>query len=145
MHLRHQQLTVLGCVLEPDVRDMAAAIAGHVLSVTADDGVPGRNACLACASAVQTSPPGIWLCGANVRAQGVVMVQDGYVHSPSAVDKVLAFKTAFWKFLRPHTIRGTILGATAVTSRALLENQQVPYPFPLLICVATQLRAQPHC
>ena len=43
----------------------------------------------------------------------------------SAADRFAAFRTAFWKFLRPHTIRGTILGATAVTARALLENQQV--------------------
>ena len=33
-----------------------------------------------------------------------------------------AFLAAFWKFLRPHTIRGTILGTTAVVARALLDN-----------------------
>ena len=43
----------------------------------------------------------------------------------SSADRFAAFRAAFWKFLRPHTIRGTILGATAVTARALLENQQV--------------------
>ena len=32
---------------------------------------------------------------------------------------------AFWKFLRPHTIRGTLLGTTAVTSRALMENSHL--------------------
>jgi homogentisate solanesyltransferase len=37
-------------------------------------------------------------------------------------EKVVAFKEAFWKFLRPHTIRGTILGSSAVTAKALLEN-----------------------
>jgi len=26
-------------------------------------------------------------------------------------DKVLDFKDAFWRFLRPHTIRGTALGS----------------------------------
>lgn len=35
---------------------------------------------------------------------------------------VATFVQAFWKFLRPHTIRGTILGSGAVTARALLEN-----------------------
>merc|ERR1719310_443362 len=30
------------------------------------------------------------------------------------------FRAAFWKFLRPHTIRGTILGSSAVTLRAVL-------------------------
>lgn len=33
-----------------------------------------------------------------------------------------SFLAAFWKFLRPHTIRGTILGTTAVVARALLDN-----------------------
>jgi hypothetical protein len=33
-----------------------------------------------------------------------------------------AFLSAFWKFLRPHTIRGTVLGTTAVVTRALLDN-----------------------
>lgn len=31
------------------------------------------------------------------------------------------FTGAFWKFLRPHTIRGTVLGSCAVTARALIE------------------------
>lgn len=41
---------------------------------------------------------------------------------PTPAQKVVAFKNAFWKFLRPHTIRGTILGSSAVTAIALLEN-----------------------
>lgn len=44
---------------------------------------------------------------------------------PSFAQKVVAFKDAFWKFLRPHTIRGTILGSSAVTAIALLENTAV--------------------
>ncbi|GIL56207.1 hypothetical protein Vafri_11649 [Volvox africanus] len=36
--------------------------------------------------------------------------------------KLESFPVAFWKFLRPHTIRGTILGTTAVTAKALIEN-----------------------
>lgn len=39
----------------------------------------------------------------------------------SAGARLLAFQQAFWKFLRPHTIRGTILGSIAVTARALIE------------------------
>lgn len=39
----------------------------------------------------------------------------------SAAARLLAFQQAFWKFLRPHTIRGTILGSMAVTARALIE------------------------
>jgi len=33
---------------------------------------------------------------------------------------------AFWKFLRPHTIRGTILGSSAMVTRAVIENGQAP-------------------
>jgi 4-hydroxybenzoate polyprenyltransferase len=43
--------------------------------------------------------------------------------SPSGDASQTSFLSAFWKFLRPHTIRGTILGTSAVVSRALLENQ----------------------
>ncbi|XP_077213163.1 homogentisate prenyltransferase [Tasmannia lanceolata] len=39
--------------------------------------------------------------------------------------KVLEFKDAFWRFLRPHTIRGTALGSTALVTRALIENSQL--------------------
>ena len=39
--------------------------------------------------------------------------------------RVLAFQHAFWKFLRPHTIRGTILGSCAVTAKAVLENSHL--------------------
>ena len=38
---------------------------------------------------------------------------------------VLGFVQAFWKFLRPHTIRGTVLGTSMVVTRALLENKGV--------------------
>ena len=37
------------------------------------------------------------------------------------LQKATAFQQAFWKFLRPHTIRGTILGSATVTARALIE------------------------
>ena len=39
-----------------------------------------------------------------------------------------AFLSAFWKFLRPHTIRGTILGSFAVTARVLIESPVVRWP-----------------
>lgn len=49
--------------------------------------------------------------------------------APSVAQKVLAFQQAFWKFLRPHTIRGTILGSCAVTAKAVLENPQARTQF----------------
>ncbi len=44
------------------------------------------------------------------------------------IERVVAFQQAFWKFLRPHTIRGTILGSIAVTARALIESPVVGPP-----------------
>ena len=35
------------------------------------------------------------------------------------------FLGAFWKFLRPHTIRGTVLGSTSLTLRVLMENPEL--------------------
>lgn len=35
-----------------------------------------------------------------------------------------ALLAAFWKFLRPHTIRGTILGTTMVVTRALMASPE---------------------
>ncbi|KAL2923930.1 Homogentisate solanesyltransferase chloroplastic [Bienertia sinuspersici] len=37
-------------------------------------------------------------------------------------NKVSEFRDAFWRFLRPHTIRGTTLGSFALVGRALIEN-----------------------
>ena len=42
--------------------------------------------------------------------------------SSSNASSLPAFLQAFWKFLRPHTIRGTVLGSLAVTARSLLEQ-----------------------
>ena len=42
--------------------------------------------------------------------------------SSNSSNSLPAFLNAFWKFLRPHTIRGTVLGSLAVTARSLLEQ-----------------------
>ncbi|BBN02446.1 homogentisate solanesyltransferase [Marchantia polymorpha subsp. ruderalis] len=39
--------------------------------------------------------------------------------------KVHQFQAVFWRFLRPHTIRGMLIGASAVVVRALLENTEL--------------------
>ena len=44
------------------------------------------------------------------------------VDSSYKADNVFA---AIWKFVRPHTIRGTILGTTAIVSRCLLANPEL--------------------
>uniref|UniRef100_A0A1D1YCD2 Putative homogentisate phytyltransferase 2, chloroplastic n=1 Tax=Anthurium amnicola TaxID=1678845 RepID=A0A1D1YCD2_9ARAE len=35
------------------------------------------------------------------------------------------FMDSFWRFLRPHTIRGTALGSVALVTRALIENSDL--------------------
>lgn len=62
-----------------------------------------------------------------VQASGAGALQppSGPLEGDSKGNSVGAFVSAFWKFLRPHTIRGTILGSSAVTARALLENPQL--------------------
>ncbi|GAU34432.1 hypothetical protein TSUD_393850 [Trifolium subterraneum] len=44
---------------------------------------------------------------------------------PPFPNKVVDLKDAFWRFLRPHTIRGTALGSAALVSRALIENSNL--------------------
>lgn len=39
--------------------------------------------------------------------------------------RIVQFQDAFWRFLRPHTIRGTIIGTTAVVVRALIDNSHL--------------------
>ncbi|GAX73605.1 hypothetical protein CEUSTIGMA_g1056.t1 [Chlamydomonas eustigma] len=58
----------------------------------------------------------------SISASAATAAADG---GGTATPSVTSFVEAFWKFLRPHTIRGTILGATAVTARALLESPQL--------------------
>uniref|UniRef100_A0ACD5TEF0 Uncharacterized protein n=1 Tax=Avena sativa TaxID=4498 RepID=A0ACD5TEF0_AVESA len=45
---------------------------------------------------------------------------------PAPLLKTLSdLKDSCWRFLRPHTIRGTALGSTALVARALIENPQL--------------------
>ncbi|XP_051135348.1 homogentisate solanesyltransferase, chloroplastic [Andrographis paniculata] len=39
--------------------------------------------------------------------------------------KVFQFRDALWRFLRPHTIRGTTIGSISLVSRALIENPEL--------------------
>ncbi|CAN6439278.1 unnamed protein product [Victoria cruziana] len=58
---------------------------------------------------------------ASVRACSKV----GAAGSNSLPNKFSQFSDACWRFLRPHTIRGTALGSVALVTRALLENQDL--------------------
>ncbi|XP_056842374.1 homogentisate solanesyltransferase, chloroplastic-like [Raphanus sativus] len=48
--------------------------------------------------------------------------QVGAAGSDPVLDRISRFQNACWRFLRPHTIRGTALGSTALVARALIEN-----------------------
>nr|AKM76562.1 AT3G11945-like protein [Erodium texanum] len=48
--------------------------------------------------------------------------QVGASGSDPIINKVSDFRDACWRFLRPHTIRGTALGSFALVARALIEN-----------------------
>ncbi|VVA15293.1 PREDICTED: homogentisate [Prunus dulcis] len=56
----------------------------------------------------------IWACS-QVEAAG----------SDPVLTRISDFKDACWRFLRPHTIRGTVLGSTALVTRALIENSNL--------------------
>ncbi|KAK2647369.1 hypothetical protein Ddye_014858 [Dipteronia dyeriana] len=51
--------------------------------------------------------------------------QSGAAGSDSILNKVSTFRDACWRFLRPHTIRGTTLGSVALVTRALIENSNL--------------------
>jgi homogentisate solanesyltransferase len=43
----------------------------------------------------------------------------------SQTGKMTALGAATWKFVRPHTIRGTLLGTTAIVSKILMTNPEM--------------------
>ncbi|XP_056158939.1 homogentisate solanesyltransferase, chloroplastic isoform X2 [Syzygium oleosum] len=49
----------------------------------------------------------------------------GAAGSDPISSKVSDFKDACWRFLRPHTIRGTALGSFSLVARALIENSHL--------------------
>ncbi|PIN20424.1 homogentisate solanesyltransferase [Handroanthus impetiginosus] len=49
----------------------------------------------------------------------------GAAGSDPLLNKVFQFRDAFWRFLRPHTIRGTTLGSISLVARALIENPKL--------------------
>ena len=59
--------------------------------------------------------------------------------SSFSLDKMEELLGAIWKFVRPHTIRGTLLGTTALVSKVLIENPEliqlvVPRAIAWIIC-----------
>ena len=50
---------------------------------------------------------------------------DENVVSVDATGKADSLAGAVWKFVRPHTIRGTILGTTAIVTKCLLNNPEL--------------------
>ncbi|CAN6887423.1 unnamed protein product [Brassica oleracea] len=56
------------------------------------------------------------------RSRFLASSQVGAAGSDPVLDRLARFQNACWRFLRPHTIRGTALGSTALVARALMEN-----------------------
>ncbi|KAL6523175.1 hypothetical protein OROGR_016778 [Orobanche gracilis] len=63
----------------------------------------------------------IWVLHKRLNCQACSRVGAAAGTDPQ-LNKVLQFRDAFWKFLRPHTIRGTTLGSISLVTRALIEN-----------------------
>ncbi|KAL6506061.1 hypothetical protein OROHE_022780 [Orobanche hederae] len=63
-------------------------------------------------SIITRSRHSIWACSRVDAAAG----------TDPQLNKVLQFRDAFWRFMRPHTIRGTTLGSISLVTRALIEN-----------------------
>jgi homogentisate solanesyltransferase len=58
-------------------------------------------------------------------AAAVPEYEDGDAQSVDVTAKANTLAGAIWKFVRPHTIRGTILGTTAIVTRCLLANPEL--------------------
>lgn len=66
--------------------------------------------------------PTITITSSRTRISIRACAQAEAAGSDPAVNKVSELRDAFWRFLRPHTIRGTALGSFALVARALIEN-----------------------
>ncbi|KMS98774.1 hypothetical protein BVRB_3g068510 [Beta vulgaris subsp. vulgaris] len=66
--------------------------------------------------------PSITISNSPTRFSIRACAQAGAAGSDPVISKVTEFRDAFWRFLRPHTIRGTTLGSFALVARALIEN-----------------------
>lgn len=53
--------------------------------------------------------------------------QVGAAGSDPVLDRIARFQNACWRFLRPHTIRGTALGSTLVYVVAILKGLHVSF------------------
>ncbi|CAH9117601.1 unnamed protein product [Cuscuta europaea] len=58
----------------------------------------------------------------GTRGSVLAFSQVGAAGSDPGLNKISQFRDAFWRFLRPHTIRGTTLGSVSLVARALIEN-----------------------
>jgi homogentisate solanesyltransferase len=110
---------MLACKPRAAAAPPAAAAAARPLRATA----PGAAALL-CPAALLPRRRRTAAAAAAPRASAAALADaDAGAPPPGgAPARAAAFAAAFWKFLRPHTIRGTILGSCAVTATALLEN-----------------------
>ncbi|GBG62965.1 hypothetical protein CBR_g34665 [Chara braunii] len=81
--------------------------------------IKGRASAAADAAAASGWEPGSAVTASSADSISETVEEE---ESVSIAENVSKFRDAFWRFLRPHTIRGTLLGTTAVVVRALMEN-----------------------
>ena len=61
----------------------------------------------------------------SVVARASMVPEESSSSSSSPLDKIELLFEAIWKFVRPHTIRGTLLGTIALVSKALIEHPEL--------------------
>lgn len=59
------------------------------------------------------------------RSRDVIASASSGAAGAGGAGKLSALGTAIWKFVRPHTIRGTLLGTTAIVSKILMTNPEL--------------------
>ncbi|XP_023005777.1 homogentisate solanesyltransferase, chloroplastic-like isoform X1 [Cucurbita maxima] len=81
--------------------------------------------------ALQLQARWMYCCRGNVstkswrRASIQACTRVGAAGSDPLSNNISAFRDACWRFLRPHTIRGTALGSLSLVTRALIENSHL--------------------
>ncbi|XP_010519997.1 PREDICTED: homogentisate solanesyltransferase, chloroplastic [Tarenaya hassleriana] len=74
---------------------------------------------------VNLSTPRMWSKPVPINCRKISIracSQVGAAGSDPVLNRIARFQDACWRFLRPHTIRGTALGSAALVGRALIEN-----------------------
>jgi len=129
LQLRHFHLEILSMIQAPGAPIAVSALAAagpRNQKFGVFNGVSTSSAFRHLASADQRIPAALRGRRTQYRIQRLGETSDDQKDSQGASSEQAGPLRAFWKFLRPHTIRGTILGSSAMVARAVMENGQTP-------------------